>query len=208
MRRAPPAPYPRAIDTTDHARNDRMSSRSPSGGQDIAVLTRTLTLATRSRRQIFQALRGTALGGMAWTLDKTGVDARKQHRRRSKAKPNTFGCLDVGQACAGKNSKCCSGICQGKKPRKGRRDKSRCAAHNTGGCLPTQDTCLGTGQACGENGACTRTTGKASFCGVDGACSACQRDADCQALLGPGAACVVCFAFCPDTGTACIPAAA
>ena len=47
--------------------------------------------------------------------------ARKKHKHKKRNKPdnNAFGCLNVGQHCNGKDDKCCSGICDGKKPKKG-----------------------------------------------------------------------------------------
>ena len=51
---------------------------------------------------------------------------RPEKKKNKKPKNNAFGCLNVGQACNGKNDKCCSGICDGKKPKKGKKDKSKC----------------------------------------------------------------------------------
>lgn len=129
------------------------------------------------------------------------VEAKKKRKKKKKVTFNDFGCVDVGKFC--KNSdQCCSGICQGKK------DKRRCAAHDTGGCQVNQDTCLLVeAPSCGQPGAnCFLTTGKGSFCGFDilSDCVVCARDADCQAFgFGPGAACVVC-GDCNETGTLCI----
>ena len=67
---------------------------------------------------------------------------RKQHRQ--KLKRNAFGCVNVGGKCRGKDGNCCSGICDGKKPKKGKKDTSRCAGHDASTCLAGQDTCAGT----------------------------------------------------------------
>jgi hypothetical protein len=134
---------------------------------------------------------------------------------KQKPIPNAYGCLNVGQSCRGKDARCCSGICRGKKPRKGKprkgkKDKRKCAPHNTGGCTAAQDSCaVEQNVPCLSNGVCTRTTGEANFCarlGV-GTCTECKRDADCY-LMGPGAACIVCPYSCPQTTTACFAAAA
>jgi hypothetical protein len=126
---------------------------------------------------------------------------------------NAFGCLDVGQKCRGNDELCCSGLCEGQKPKQGERDKSRCTPHNTGGCSPAQDFCLtDPNTRCGATGICARTTGNAGFCLQIPAdqlnCTACKRDADCTVGFGPGAACVVCDVACPGTRTSCAAAAA
>jgi hypothetical protein len=129
---------------------------------------------------------------------------------KKKPTPNSYGCLNVGQPCRGKDALCCSGLCQGQKPKKGKRDKRKCAARNTGGCTAAQDSCMVEKNVpCMSNGVCTQTTGEAPFCarlGV-GECTACTKDADCE-LWGPGAACIVCPFACPQTTTACFAAAA
>ena len=110
-----------------------------------------------------------------------------------------------GTACHsdGRNdTHCCSGICEGKKPKKGKKDKSRCAAHHTGGCLPGQDSCNSGSESfpCGTNAACFQTTGKAGFCSATaGNCFDCTKDTDCE-FFGAGSACVICFGECPQTG--------
>ncbi|MGH2617744.1 MAG: hypothetical protein ACRDJC_21155, partial [Thermomicrobiales bacterium] len=70
-----------------------------------------------------------ALGLMA-----AGFPRRVEAKKRKKPRPNEFGCLNVGQTCGGRSERCCSSICQGKKPKKGKKDRSRCVAHNVGGC--------------------------------------------------------------------------
>jgi hypothetical protein len=158
-----------------------------------------------TRQKLLQIL---AAGyGLGLPRGQDSVVARK--RKRQKPKPNAFGCLDVGKACVGKSARCCSGICQGKKPKKGKRDRSKCVPHNTGGCQPDQDICRTGRIECGENGFCFVTTGKAPFCTAGGGeCRVCAKDTDCQAEFGPGAACLFCVDSCDDTGsTLCHPPA-
>jgi hypothetical protein len=147
----------------------------------------------------------TALGLVA-----TGIPGLSTAKKK-KLKRNSFGCVDVGKACRGKDANCCSGICDGKKPKKGQKDKSRCVAHDEGGCQADQDVCVeGEGSDCPNNpeASCWRTTGKGSFCGFGGSsdCADCARDVDCEADFGAGAACVVC-PDCLDLGgvTGCVP---
>jgi hypothetical protein len=164
-----------------------------------------------ARRHVVHGLAATALGGLAVT-GPTSVTAR--HKA---SQPNPFGCRNAGQKCRGKDSKCCSGVCQGKKPKHGKKDKSSCADHNAGICTPQLDLCTtGMITTCGFLCSCVLTTGKAGFCGnfanVDNPCRVCAKDTDCQAEFGPGAACVYlggeCAGeLCPTTGnTACLPA--
>jgi hypothetical protein len=165
------------------------------------------TMAEHSRRRLLTGLAG-ALGLAAVSVP--GGDAGKGKKKKSKLKRNTFGCVDVGKPCRGNNANCCSGICNGKKPKKGKKDRSRCVAHHTGVCQPGLDACKGVDATCGTGGICLETIGKASFCGDPDtdACVACTRDADCEALLGAGAACVYCAAVCPMTqGRVCLLAA-
>ncbi|MDQ2653841.1 MAG: hypothetical protein M3Z20_12470 [Chloroflexota bacterium] len=140
---------------------------------------------------------------------------RKRRKRRKLPEPNAFGCLDVDVACRGDSSACCSGICVGKKPKRGKKDISRCAAHNTGGCVLENNSCgiENPDIPCGADGFCMRTTGNADFCANlrVGACSACRQDEDCQGAFGAGAACVLCDNgfLCPETGgRGCAPSAA
>ena len=141
----------------------------------------------------------------------TGWARAKKNKHKSKLKRNDFGCVDVGKPCRGKSANCCSGVCEGKKPKKGKKDKSRCVDHDAGSCQPEQDACVAPTAPCAEGAECFRTTGKGSFCGLagDGACAACQKDADCEARgFGPGAACVICPPPCPTSPfTACVPPA-
>jgi hypothetical protein len=132
--------------------------------------------------------------------------AKKKHRKRKKAKLqlNAFGCVNVGNACRGNDDNCCSGICEGNTPKKGKKDRSRCIAHDEADCLPAVDICEGISPICGDAGACFRTTGNASFCGaLDLKCVACTRDNDCEGLFGSGAACVVCSTCGETNGTTC-----
>lgn len=164
---------------------------------------------TWTRRRFGLAAGGAAaLLGLAAALP-SPAGAKKQRRRKPKLKLNAFGCVDVGKPCRGKDAKCCSGICQGKKPKRGEKDKRTCAAHNTGGCGTHGDWCAGVDVPCGPNQGsfCFQTTGKAGFCAAGGPCVDCKKDKDCEATKGPGAACVVC-ALCPGSGTACFKAQA
>lgn len=130
------------------------------------------------------------------------TDARKKKRRKRKQKirRNAFGCVNVGRFCKS-NGQCCSGICNGKK---------RCRAHDSGGCQAGQDVCAGTTVPCttgtGDAGLCVRTTGNAGYCSFSGRCTtpSCQKDADCQELCGPQAACIVCEGDCHSGRTVCV----
>ncbi len=161
-----------------------------------------------SRRDALGLALGSLLGPLA--LGESEARNRKGGRKNKKPPFNAFGCLDVGKACNGNNALCCSGICQGKKSKRGRKDRSQCVAHNTGACQANQDSCANGEIPCGEGGICFRTTGQASFCGIEnlGNCVVCARDTDCEPVFGAGAACVVCDE-CDDTqGTGCVPPAA
>ena len=156
-------------------------------------LTRSVSTLL-SRRTLAGALGLGALGLPAL------AEAKKKHKKK-KAKFNDFGCVNVGDFCKN-NGQCCSGICQGKK------GKKKCKAHNTADCQPGQDICATGEVLCttdtGSVGACSRTTGQASYCEASGDCFVCKKDADCVAVCGEGAACLVC-ADCPETGnTACV----
>jgi hypothetical protein len=157
-----------------------------------------------------------------------GELAADRKRRRKKAlQRNEFGCVNVGGKCRGKDANCCSGICQGKKPKKGEKDGSRCVAHNAGSCTPERNICVvgdNIDAACNLPDAfavCFATTGNAGFCGSLAAfnpdlnCRACNTDADCEAFgFTVGTACVVledagaCGNQCAATDKrACIPPA-
>jgi hypothetical protein len=162
---------------------------------------------TESRRTVL----GGALTAAAGWLGVAGADAKKRRhkrrkRRKNKPRLNKFGCVDVGGKCFGKSEICCSGICEGTGK------TSQCVAHNELGCA-ADETCSES-VPCGTEGVCYKTTGKAAFCGNNLICHClpCQKDSDCEADSGPGAACVVCSEDCNGVmgsqGTACVPAAA
>jgi hypothetical protein len=138
------------------------------------------------------------------------IAAAMKGKKNPRPPLNEFGCVDVGKPCRGKDRLCCSGVCQGRKPKKGKRDTSRCVAHDASTCQAGQqeEFCGGaTTVACitnsGQDGECNTTTGKAPFCTYGGDCFACRKDADCQPDFGPAAACITCTG-CPTTGgTAC-----
>ena len=153
----------------------------------------------------------------AWALPGPLATQAKKHKKKknkktNKPQNNAFGCLNVGQHCNGKDDKCCSGVCDGKKPKKGKKDKSTCVAHNVGPCQDAFDVCAGVPVPCslGDLGGCLKTTGNAPFCAIgDTPCTPCQRDSDCVALgFGIGAACVVCNFLCATEsgGTICASA--
>jgi hypothetical protein len=156
-------------------------------------------------------LGGFACGPLATLLGCDFVTAKKG-KGKERLKRNQFGCVDVGGKCRGNDANCCSGICEGKKPKKGKKDKSRCVAHDAGSCVAGQrpEFCgasVGGNLSCttsiGTPGICHTTTGNAGYCGGKILCTACQRDADCQESCGLLAACLQCD-FCGETGgTAC-----
>ncbi len=133
------------------------------------------------------------------------ADARQKKRKKRKVKRNEFGCVNVGRFCKS-NGQCCSGICGGKN----KKGKKRCRAHDSGGCQAGQDVCAGTTVPCttatGDAGLCVRTTGDAGYCSFSGRCTtpSCQKDADCQDLCGPQAACIVCEGDCHSGRTVCV----
>ena len=169
---------------------------------------------TRSQSFTIGATRRGILGGVAAALglEPLGLlvaDAKKnkhKNKRKTRKKPlvlNTFGCIDVGQACRGNDANCCSGICQGKKPKKSERDQSRCLAHDTGGCTATATKC-GMAPTCtttvARPGGCLITTGNAPYCADFISCFPCTKDEECVPFCGPLAACVLCPGSCPETG--------
>ena len=111
------------------------------------------------------------------------------------------GCKNVGARCK-RPGQCCSGLCKGKKGRK------KCKGHDSGGCKPgtIPFSCGGVEVACttssGLAGACATTTGKGGYCFSNVLPPQCTRDADCQELYGPRAACVTCPTMGPP-GTLC-----
>jgi hypothetical protein len=179
----------------DHVRFDDIT-RSLGTPATRRGLVRLLT------RSSLAVLAGSAFGA-------SHVDAKKKRHKKKKKAPlpppafNQFGCLDVGQPCAGDSSQCCSGVCEGSPPKKGKADTRVCAAHNAGACTTSRNRCnsVDPGLAiCNPNSqfaACLVTTGNAPFCGTlfnfDPAvtCQTCSKDADCLAVGFPsGSACV------------------
>jgi hypothetical protein len=179
-------------------------------GAHFDRLTRSISVDA-SRRVLLQF--AAAMLGLAPLLPKASV-AKKDKKKKKKLRFNEFGCVNVGGKCRGNSDNCCSGICQGKKPKKGKKDKSRCVGHDEGTCLPgqTPTSCGGSESiACvaggGADGQCFTTTGNAAYCSDEGDCFPCKKDADCIGVCGAGAACVRCAAACAETGgTACLGA--
>jgi hypothetical protein len=147
---------------------------------------------------------GLAAGGvMSAVLGALARGDTAAKKRRKRKKPplvfNQFGCVDAGNPCRGNDALCCSGICEGKKPKKGRKDRRRCAAHDTGGCPVGHAPCTTPHTACttsaGLTGFCATTTGNAAYCttGTGGECFPCTRDADCRQVCGMAAACITCL---------------
>ncbi|MFT4038224.1 MAG: hypothetical protein QM692_08610 [Thermomicrobiales bacterium] len=179
--------------------------------QPFDQLVRILT-ASAGRRRVLGLALATPLAPLFASVEETEAGRKKQRRKRKKRKNkrrivvNSFGCVDVGQKCFGRNDLCCSGICDGDP------ETSVCLAHNVLTCQPSADTCS-ENVPCGANGVCFGTTGNAPFCGRDGTCfcKACAADIDCVATHGAGAACVQCLSDCNgvggSSGTACVPAA-
>lgn len=164
-------------------------------------LTRSL-FSGSSRRGVVLSM-GAVLG-LGATHIKDAAGAKKK-----KLKMNQYGCVDVGKPCRGKDSACCSGICQGKKPKKGQKDKSRCVAHDTRGCSVVHDSCGPGDDFCTasdgyEFAKCFHTTGNAGHCSLGAACLPCTRDTDCVDACGQGAACVVCPGACIGSETMCV----
>jgi hypothetical protein len=153
-----------------------------------------------SRRDVLRSLAGAGLGvGIVRFPDLAAAKKRKRKKKVKKAKPNEYGCLEVGAPCTSEDQ-CCSGICAGKK------GKRTCRAHHTGTCR--QDGLLvpcNNRTTCG----CLHTTAGSDICSelfVPGgsACAACQRDADCEALgFPPGSACGLSAIPCESGTMAC-----
>ena len=150
-----------------------------------------------SRRDL---LRGLAAVGVGIAERRPAAGARKTPRR------NAFGCLDVGQPCDGRHVRCCSGVCRGKRARKGKPDRSRCVAHDATTCRPgQQEPFCGDSElvlcttSTGYAGQCNTTTGNAGYCMASSLCFSCAKDADCRAVCGAKAACLIC-ADCDETG--------
>jgi hypothetical protein len=56
----------------------------------------------------------------------------------------------------------------------------------------------------GTAGVCATTTGRAGYCLFAGDCFPCKKDADCQQLCGPQAACIICDDCISTGGTSCV----
>lgn len=169
-----------------------------------------LAPSAASRRGLLRSLAAVSGFAAMRVPDAIAAHGKGKSRRRARLKRNQFGCVSVGGACRGRDAVCCSGICDGKKPKKGEKDRSRCVAHHSGICTPADRACVDDAAPTPCNAArpsafCFRTTGRAGFCGDDviPGCIPCQKDADCHGQLSQGAACVVC-AGCPN-GATCIP---
>src|SRR5215204_6717723 len=107
-------------------------------------------------------------------------------------------------------SNCCSGICVGNEPEKGRKDHSHCLAHNQSTSQVEQQpsVCGGTEVECetltGATGRCATTTGNGTFCAALLGCASCRQDTDCERFCGAGAAYIPCAGPCANqSGTIC-----
>jgi hypothetical protein len=187
-------------------------------------LTRSLSAAT-SRRAILPSLAAAAVGlGMASHLPQVTIakQDKKERKKKKKLVFNQFGSVDVDSKCRGKDDACCSGLCEGKKPKKGKKDKRHCVAHDTGtGCMAGQRSPFCQGMldpasfdgegmlagscttSAGVLGACETTTGNAPYCQRDRACARCSKDTECEAVCGQGAVCGLCAGCVLSGGTAC-----
>ena len=167
-----------------------------------------------SRREVLRSLIGAGVG-LGLLRPPVTTEAKKKGK-----KPKKRIRLRRRQAeVPGKNRTCCSGICQGKKPKKGKKDRSRCVAHNAGFCAADSDSCsVGTDVACNPGNPscfCTLTTGNAGFCaafrgGPAGTAGSVVRTPTARRSFGEGAACLLlggaCTPLCGLTGrTACAP---
>ena len=165
-------------------------------GNRFDTLTRGFAPSSSRRLVLSRVATGLlAIAGVRLT-DAASVKQRKRRSKRKK-KPlsfNEFGCIKVGGKCRGKDELCCSGICQGKKPKQGKRDKRRCVAHDTGGCTETDRVCpsVPCTTSIGHAGGCMTTTGNAPYCADYVTSAPCSKDADCVSFCGPLAACYVC----------------
>ena len=172
-------------------------------GQNRFPVVRRSLATSPSRRAV---PRGLAAAGLALGPYRSPGAAASKKRRKT-LRRNAFGCVAVGGKCQGKDAACCSGICQGKKPKKGERDASRCAAHGACACETgqhIQDVCGGDVDVpcTTSTGNAGTSTGHAPYCSRESYCRACQKDADCQRFRGKDAACIL-RAGCTQGGTAC-----
>ncbi|MGH2614514.1 MAG: hypothetical protein ACRDJC_04695 [Thermomicrobiales bacterium] len=161
------------------------------------TLIRALTDRPIARRALTRGLAGAAMAAGLARWSGEDLHARKRRKRKTRNKPleNAFGCRNVGVVCTSANQ-CCSGLCAGKRGKKGKSSKKTCRAHDASDCRIDQDSCSGTNFACitstGEEGFCHVTTGNASYCANDGIEFPCTKDEECNPFCGPLAACNVC----------------
>jgi hypothetical protein len=164
------------------------------------VLLRSLR-SRPSRRELVAGLGSGAFSLRLAQLPQSANAKRKRKKRnKKKIRYNDFGCVNVGRSCKN-GDQCCSGICEGK------RDKKRCQAHDQSTCQAglTSLVCGGESNlSCttsgGDPGLCLNTTGNAGYCFASGDCFSCKKDADCEPVCGPGAACIVCAETCAGRG--------
>jgi hypothetical protein len=177
-------------------------------GHQFDLFARSLGTSP-SRRRFLGGLVATLALGAPRLIGMVEAKHKKRHKHKNKTKLvlNAFGCVDVGGKCKGNSDNCCSGICEGNKPKHGKNDTSTCLAHNVGECQAGDDFCVDTEVLCGTVGRCFRTTGAASFCGRKGDCAICAKDTDCEADFGPGSSCIVCATCGATNNTACVPPA-
>ena len=73
-----------------------------------------------------------------------GSAANKHKKKATSVVRNQFGCVNVGGTRKGKGANCCSGhFRQGKKPKKGKKDKTRrCVGHHEDACSPDTNFCV------------------------------------------------------------------
>lgn len=116
-----------------------------------------------SRRGSLRALGSSGLAALIGArLGVFGAGAKtKRKRKPKKAKRNAFGCLNVGQPCNGDSGACCSGICEGTKPKKGQKDSSRRVSHDAVTCQAGEREPYRGGA---ELVLCTTSTGFAGQC--------------------------------------------
>ena len=162
-------------------------------GHGFDLLTKRLALLTTRRQGFRTVLAGAGVAGLLGLETEDAAAA----------------CGGAGKRCK-KGNQCCSGICQGKKPKKGKKDRSVCVAHHEDICTAAHRACTGDPRPnCNPDhpqATCFRTTGQAGYCGLDviPACIPCRKDTDCHEPLGEGSACVVCSA-CPEGKGMCVP---
>lgn len=168
------------------------------------------------RRSVLAGLAASMLGLIGGGPSNIAAKEKQDKDKKRKKKPlkrNEYGCVADGKACRGNDAVCCSGICQGKKPKKGERDQSQCVGHDASTCVRGQATefCNPAGltthctSSTGQPGVCETTTGNSGICASTGSCEECRNDADCQISTGnPHAACVRCASGFCMAGTACV----